>query len=120
MFRKAKTVPQVSARSQHRSNRVLTALALPVVTFTLVAGMQGASGAHDPGVRSGAPGAGSPIAGLTTSQLNFFTAGLSTFNEIDSVTGTIGNTGRPGTEIQRGRLCAMPRPASHRGNQPIR
>ena len=50
--------------------------------------------AADPGVRGGPPGAGSPIAGLTTSQLAFFSAGQGDFNEIDSVTGSIAGTGK--------------------------
>ena len=50
--------------------------------------------AKDPGVRSGAPGAGNPIAGLTGDQLAAFTAGQTTFQEVDSVSGTIaGETG---------------------------
>jgi CxxC motif-containing protein (DUF1111 family) len=93
MFRKAQAVPRTSAKSSRRFNWFTTALALPVLTFTMVAGMQGASGAHDPGVRGGAPGAGTPIAGLTTNQLSFFSAGLTTFDEIDSVSGTVLNTG---------------------------
>jgi CxxC motif-containing protein (DUF1111 family) len=44
-------------------------------------------------VRGGSPGAGTPIGGLTGNQLAFFSASLTTFEEIDSVTGTIANTG---------------------------
>ncbi len=93
MFRKDKAVPHARARLPHRFSRIITTLTLPVVIFTMVAGMQGASGAHDPGVRGGPPGAGTPIAGLTANQLNFFNAGLTNFNEIDSVSGTVSNTG---------------------------
>ena len=93
MFRKASAVRPAGANSLYRFHRFIPALALPVLIFTMVAGMQGSSGAHDPGVRDGAPGAGTPIAGLTTNQLNFFNAGLTNFNEIDSVSGTISNTG---------------------------
>ncbi len=50
--------------------------------------------ASDPGVRGGAPGAGSPIAGLTSNQLAFFSAGQAEFNEIDSVTGSVAGTGK--------------------------
>src|SRR5579864_3567495 len=46
-------------------------------------------GPHDPGVRGGSPDAGGPIAGLTPQQLSFFNEGLTRFNEIDSVSGTI-------------------------------
>jgi CxxC motif-containing protein (DUF1111 family) len=57
-------------------------------------GTQNTNHASDPGVRGGPPGAGTPIAGLTSNQLSFFSAGLTNFAEIDSVTGTVGNTGK--------------------------
>jgi len=78
-----------------RVKRSIPPVALPVLIFTLIVGQQGASSsrATDPGVRGGAPGAGTPIAGLTTNQLSFFSAGLSTFEEVDSVTGSISGTG---------------------------
>src|ERR1700724_3552960 len=44
---------------------------------------------HDPGVRTGAPGAGGPLPGLGSAELAFFTAALNRFQEIDSVSGTI-------------------------------
>ncbi|HUI84346.1 MAG TPA: di-heme oxidoredictase family protein [Candidatus Binatia bacterium] len=69
---------------------------LPALLLMLVGGLQGAPGNHgarDPGVRGGPPGAGTPIAGLTASQLAFFKAGLGSFEEIDSVTGTVSDTG---------------------------
>ncbi len=75
MSRKAQAVPPASAPFARRIHRSITALALPVLIFTMVAGIQGASGSHgatDPGVRGGAPGPAAPIAGLTTNQLNFF------------------------------------------------
>jgi CxxC motif-containing protein (DUF1111 family) len=43
----------------------------------------------DPGVRGGTAAAGGPIAGLTTTQLAAFNAAQSTFQEVDSVLGTI-------------------------------
>jgi CxxC motif-containing protein (DUF1111 family) len=85
-------------------------VALSVLLLSLVlmfaAGAWGAPGADsrgvqqnnghasDPGVRGGPPGAGSPIAGLTSNQLAFFSAGQADFNEIDSVTGSISGTGK--------------------------
>ena len=51
------------------------------------------SGAKDPGVRGGAAAAGSPIAGLTAAQQSFFSAGLMNFSQLDSVTGSVANTG---------------------------
>src|SRR5437016_2372872 len=49
--------------------------------------------ARDPGVRGGQAGAGGPIPGLTAAELAFFNAGLDAFNEVDSVSGTIPDTG---------------------------
>jgi len=85
-----------NVKSTRRLNRLITIIALPLLTFTFVAGLQGTGsggGAKDPGVRGGSPGAGTPIANLTTNQLAFFSAGLTTFEEIDSVSGTIASTG---------------------------
>jgi len=95
----AKALARAGAHSS--SHRKLPALLLlPALVFLLAAALQGApesgppnGGAHDPGVRGGAPGAGTPIAGLTTNQLAFFNAGLTNFQEIDSVTGSISGTG---------------------------
>jgi CxxC motif-containing protein (DUF1111 family) len=83
----------VAPASAHRLKSLVKALALPVLIFIVVAALQGASGPHDPGVRGGAPGAGTPIAGLSTNELSFFSSGLNTFGEVDSVTGTVPNTG---------------------------
>ncbi|MGH9744626.1 MAG: di-heme oxidoredictase family protein [Candidatus Acidiferrales bacterium] len=47
--------------------------------------------AQDPGVRTGAPGAGGPIGGMSTDYQNFFTAALARFQEVDSVSGKITN-----------------------------
>src|SRR5271170_250449 len=47
------------------------------------------SGPQDPGVRGGAAGAGGPLPGLGTAELNFFNAAFARFKEIDSVSGTI-------------------------------
>ena len=41
--------------------------------------------ATDPGVRPGAAASGTPIAGLTTQQLEYFTAGQVDFNEAEEV-----------------------------------
>ncbi len=48
--------------------------------------------AHDPGLREGRVGAGSPIKGLTPTQQAFFSAGLKSFRQLASVTGSIGDT----------------------------
>jgi len=77
-------------------------LVLWTLVFALVVGLKGApsdvpgsnSGARDPGVRPGPPGAGLPIAGLTANQLAFFNAGGASFEEIHSVTGSLDNTSK--------------------------
>jgi CxxC motif-containing protein (DUF1111 family) len=46
--------------------------------------------ARDPGVRTGAPGAGGPIAGLTSDQLVFFTAGQDQFLENEMLINGLG------------------------------
>jgi len=43
------------------------------------------SSARDPGVRADAPGAGQPLPGLTTQQLEYFNAGLADFAEAEEV-----------------------------------
>jgi CxxC motif-containing protein (DUF1111 family) len=47
----------------------------------------------DPGVRGGPPGAGSQITGLTSQESKLFISGQAVFNEVDSVTGSVSNTG---------------------------
>ena len=51
----------------------------------------------DPGVRPGVPGAGGPLAGLSTQERQRFSAGLEAFQEVLSVTGS-----KPGTEAGLG------------------
>jgi CxxC motif-containing protein (DUF1111 family) len=47
------------------------------------------SSPRDPGVRNGPAGAGGPATSLTGSELNLFNTGKATFNEVDSVFGTL-------------------------------
>src|SRR5207249_9884471 len=54
---------------------------------------QSQSAASDPGIRGGAPGAGKPIAGLTDGQRASFVSGLDDSLEIQSVTGSVPDTG---------------------------
>src|SRR5258708_6994395 len=44
---------------------------------------------HDPGVRGGPSGAGGPLAGLGSDELNFFNSAKARFAEVDSVSGGI-------------------------------
>jgi CxxC motif-containing protein (DUF1111 family) len=46
-------------------------------------GSNAQSGAVDPGVRGGAPGAGQPLPGISSDQMNFFTVAQGTFNDVD-------------------------------------
>jgi CxxC motif-containing protein (DUF1111 family) len=48
------------------------------------------SGAVDPGVRGGSPGAGSPVGGLTSAQQTFFTAAQARFTTIETVPAGLG------------------------------
>jgi CxxC motif-containing protein (DUF1111 family) len=48
-----------------------------------------AGGVSDPGIRGGTVGAGGPLAGLNSDELNFFDANRARFQEVDSVNGTI-------------------------------
>ncbi len=98
------SLKSLSGKFSHRRYSIF--LLLPAIIFMFAGGLRGAPGepqqgplnnnqhASDPGVRGGPAGAGSPVAGLTTNQLAFFSAGLADFEEVDSVSGTIANTGR--------------------------
>jgi len=44
---------------------------------------------HDPGVRGGPSGAGGPLSGLNSDEINFFNSAKARFQEVDSVSGTI-------------------------------
>src|SRR5437879_10020423 len=50
------------------------------------------SAARDPGVRGGAAGAGAPVAGLTKTELAFFSAGKDAFEEEEQVADGLGPT----------------------------
>src|SRR5580704_19033343 len=83
---------RTSLLGSHKRNWPLIVL-VPAFALMFVGGVDANNGARDPGVRSGPPGAGTPIAGLSAGQLAFFNAGLTNFGTIDSVSGTIPNTG---------------------------
>jgi CxxC motif-containing protein (DUF1111 family) len=92
--------------SAHKRPWFVLAL-VPALMLMFVGGADANNGAHDPGVRSGPPGAGTPIAGLSTNQLAFFSAGLTNFEVIDSVSGTISNTGNGLGPRFNGEGCAQ-------------
>ena len=72
--------------SKESSRRARLALAVQVALLIPALGMA----ATDPGVRGGAPGAGAPLPGLTTNQLNFFNQAKTVFQEVDVVDDGLG------------------------------
>src|SRR5215469_13210211 len=62
--------------------------------------------ARDPGLRGGPAGAGGPLAGLGTTELQFQAAAANRFQEVDSVSGTIESGVGLGPRFN-GNSCAM-------------
>ena len=84
----------VSHRTRFRRSHVVFAfLIVPAVLAIAVRVSHGSSTPTDPGPRGGPAGAGGPLPGLTQQESQLFTAGQSTIQEVDSVSGTIPNTG---------------------------
>ena len=75
---------------QRKVAKVLIA-GIPVILFGHLA-LPSLLAQTDPGVRTGAAGAGSPITGLSLKEGKFFETGLDAFNEVSSVSGTMPNT----------------------------
>ncbi len=69
------------------SKRTWILRGLTLLTFLLafVFVVQGQNGAKDPGPRTGSPGAGNFIAGLTSSQQSYFMDGQTRFQEVETV-----------------------------------
>src|SRR5216683_6218615 len=69
--------------------KVFAGAVAAVLAMCICTGSQGhaAQGPVDPGVRGGAPGAGTPLDGLTADETAFFQNGLVKFLDIESVTG---------------------------------
>ena len=79
-----------------RFRRSLVAFVLlmtPAVAMFSARVLHGRSPPVDPGPRGGAPGAGGPLTGLTQQESQLFNVGQTSIQEIDSVSGTIPNTG---------------------------
>ncbi|HXB22161.1 MAG TPA: di-heme oxidoredictase family protein [Candidatus Solibacter sp.] len=99
-----------------------TAKLASIAVFTLasafLAGMAFAQ--TDPGIRGGAPGAGGPLPGLNTDEVNFFNATKERFQEVDSVSGTI-EAGQGLGPRFNGNSCAMchVQPAIGGGSPPV-
>jgi CxxC motif-containing protein (DUF1111 family) len=64
---------------------ILRSSFLLILLVAFVLAVQGQNGAHDPGPRTGSPGAGNSIAGLTSSQQAYFIDGQTRFQEVESV-----------------------------------
>ena len=77
-----------------RTSTVLALILALGFAFPLVAALHADFVATDPGVRGGPPGAGGPLPGVSRRDLRFFLAGQEAFGEVDSVQGTIPDTGR--------------------------
>src|SRR2546423_60877 len=74
---------------RNAASRVFAAVAVAALAMCICARSQGqaARGPVDPGVRGGAPGAGTPLDGLTADETAFFQQGLAKFLDIEAVTG---------------------------------
>jgi CxxC motif-containing protein (DUF1111 family) len=67
--------------------RIVARLVAAALTSSAVTPSQAATAPVDPGVRGGAPGAGTALNGLSTDETAFFQDGLTRFVEKESVTG---------------------------------
>src|SRR5579863_6629922 len=100
MFAKRKVSQSVSGMTESRRKllgkvSLVDSFTVALFLFTQAVVVQARTNtpAKDPGPRTGAAGAGGMISGLTANQQAFFTAGLANFVEVDSVTGSVSNTG---------------------------
>ena len=74
---------------QFRRLAILSLALLPTGAYLLADGQPSTSNVKDPGIRSGAAAAGGAMQSLTAAESLLFNVGKQTFNEIDSVHGTI-------------------------------
>ena len=83
----------IKERSARDLVATISSRSIPLVPILAMAGIlvleigisSQSTSARDPGVRSGAPGAGGPLPGLTTQQLEYFNAGKLDFEEAEEV-----------------------------------
>ena len=80
-------MPQSAGKDDHQIKRkfLLHSLALMIFLLAFVFAVQGQNAARDPGPRTGPPGAGNFIAGLTSSQQAYFADGQTRFQQVESV-----------------------------------
>ena len=81
------------SRQARRSFTVIVFLIALGVALPLVSALRADFVATDPGVRVRPPSAGGPLPGVGGLNLRFFLAGQKAFQEVDSVQGTIPDTG---------------------------
>jgi CxxC motif-containing protein (DUF1111 family) len=74
-------------RRPHAACKVFARVVAAVAAMCVCTLGRAAGAAADPGVRTGAVGAGGPLQGLTAEETAFFEDGLARFAEIESVTG---------------------------------
>ncbi len=79
-----------ASNTRPASKAIMVASALTLLPLTMVLFLEGQSGARDPGVRGGPPGAGGPIPGLTDDEKRFFDSGQEAFQEVDRVAEGLG------------------------------
>ncbi|HEY7387245.1 MAG TPA: di-heme oxidoredictase family protein [Bryobacteraceae bacterium] len=84
----------MKVKTGFRSSLLLSlSLIIATVVMFSIRLLHGSATPTDPGPRGGPPAAGGPLAGLTAQESQLFAAGLASIQEIDSVSGTIRNTG---------------------------
>jgi CxxC motif-containing protein (DUF1111 family) len=95
--------------ADRKSLRQIILFASILLFFIMMTVLQGGTRAIaiDPGVRAGNPGAGAPIAGLSTNQLAFFTTGQDDFMQVQSVLGSIPGAGSGLGPTFNGESCAQ-------------
>ncbi len=78
---------QSAGKDDYRAKRTLLLRSLSLLIFLLafVFAVQGQNAARDPGPRTGPPGAGNFITGLTSSQQAYFADGQRRFQEVETV-----------------------------------
>src|SRR6266849_4117367 len=79
--------------ASHRPLVLGSLVMLAALLVVLIRVLQADFVATDPGPRGGPPGAGGPLLDLSPPELEIFLAGQETIQEIDSVQGTIPDTG---------------------------
>ncbi len=80
-------------RPTSTGSRLLVSLLILIAPIVTVVTVSAVDRAADPGPRGGAPGAGGPVPGLDASSLQLFLDGQEAIQEVDSVSGTVPNTG---------------------------